>query len=241
MHVRALILTLAALAAFAPASASAVVTAEVRVLSCLAWQPGEGGSVSYEARMRAVPKTARMAVRFRLYEKTGEGQFRRVGAREPWHVSRSGVAAFVWEYKVRGLRQGATYFSVVSYRWIDARGEVIERARRRSAPCSQNGGLPNLRVADVTIKPGEVKDTAMYRATIVNRGETPARRVGVLLRVDGEVVDEVVVIDALQPGEERIVTFNGPVCRESIRVVVDPKDLITETQEQDNVRTPACV
>ena len=234
-----MILTLAALAAFAPAS-SAAVSADVRVLSCLAWQPGEGGSVSYEARMRAVPKTARMAIRYRLYEKIGEGEFHRVETKEPWHVSRPGVAAFVWEQRVRGLRQGATYRAVVGYRWTDAQGEVIERARRRSAPCSQDGGLPNLRVAEVTVRPGEVKDTALYRATIVNRGETPARRVGVLLRVDGEIVDEVVVIDTLQPGEVRVVTFNGPVCRDRIRVVVDPKDLITEEREEDNTREPSC-
>lgn len=240
MHVRVLILTVAAVAAFAPASLAAV-SAEVRVLSCLAWQPGDGGSVSYEARMRAVPRTARMAIRFRLYEKIGEGEFRRVETKEPWHVSRPGVAAFVWEHRVRGLRQGAIYRAIVRYRWIDAQGEVIERARRRSAPCSQDGGLPNLRVADVTVRRGQVEDTAVYRATIVNRGETPARRVGVLLRVDGEVVDEVVVIDTLQPGEARVVTFNGPVCRERIRVVVDPKDLIAETQEEDNTRATSCV
>jgi subtilase family serine protease len=75
----------------------------------------------------------------------------------------------------------------------------------------------------------------------VNRGETAARRVGVLLRVDGEVVDEVEVIDALQPGESRTVTFNGPVCRERMRVVVDPKDLISETREEDNTRAPSCL
>ena len=240
MRVRVLILTLAALAAFAPAS-SAAVSADVRVLSCSPWQSGEGGSVSYEARMRAVPRTARMAIRFRLYEKIGEGEFHRVETKERWHVSRPGVEAFVWEHRVRGLRQGAIYRAIVRYRWIDAQGVVIERARRRSAPCSQDGGLPNLRVADVTVRRGRVEDTAVYRATIVNRGETPARRVGVLLRVDGEVVDEVVVIDTLQPGEARVVTFNGPVCRERIRVVVDPKDLIAETQEEDNTRASSCV
>ena len=240
MHVRILILIVAALAAVAPAS-SAAVSAEVRVLSCSAWQPGEGGSVTYEARMRAVPKTARMAVRFRMYEKAGEGEFQRIDTKQPWHVSRPGVATFVWEHRVRGLRQGAIYRAVVSYRWVNAQGEVIETARRRSAACSQNGGLPNLRVAGIDVRPGEVEDTAVYRATIVNRGETAARRVGVLLRVDGEVVDAVEVIEALQPGESRVVTFNGPVCRDRLRVVVDPKDLIAETREEDNTRAPNCV
>ena len=240
MHLRVVILTVALFAAFAPA-AGAALPAEVRVMSCSPWQPGEGGSVTYEARMRAVPKTARMALRFRMFEKVGEGEFRRIGTKEPWHVSRPGVAAFVWDLRVNGLRNGAIYRAVVSYRWTNAQGEVIATARRRSAPCSQDGGLPNLRVAAIDVRRGEVEDTAVYRATIVNRGEAAARRVGVLLRVDGEVVDEVVVIEALQPGESRVVTFNGPVCRNRLRVVVDPKDLIAETREEDNTRAPSCV
>ena len=240
MLVRVLIVTTAALGALAPA-AGAALPAEVRVLSCSPWQPGEGGEVSYEARMRAVPKTARMALRFRLFEKTGEGEFHPVATDEVWRVSRPRVAAFVWEHRVRGLRQGATYRAVVKYRWTNANGDVIATARRRSAPCSQNGGLPNLKVASIDVRRGDVDETAVYRATIVNRGETAARRVGVLLRVDGEVVDEVEVIDALQPGESRTVTFNGPVCRQRIRVVVDPKDLISETREEDNTRAPSCL
>lgn len=240
MRVRVLILTVALFAAFV-AEAGAALPADVRVVSCTPWEPGEGGSVSYEARMRAVPKAVRMALRFRMFEKTGEGEFRRIGTKEPWRVSRPGVAAFVWEHRVHGLRHGAIYRAVVSYRWTNAQGEMIATARRRSAPCSQNGGLPNLRVAAIDVRPGDVDDTAVYRATIVNRGETPARRVGVLLRVDGEVVDQVEVIEALQPGESRVVTFNGPVCRRRLRVVVDPKDLIAETREDDNTRAPSCV
>ena len=191
--------------------------------------------------MRAVPKTVRMALRFRLYEKVGDGEFHRVATNEVWRVSRPGAAAFVWDHRVRGLRQGAVYRAVVKYRWTNAAGEVIAKARRRSALCSQNGGLPNLKVASIDVRPGEVENTAVYRAKVVNRGGTAARRVGVLLRVDGEVVDEVEVIDALQPGESRTVTFTGPVCRNRMRVVVDPKDLIAETREQDNTRSSRCL
>lgn len=232
-------LLLVALGVSAPA-ASAELPVDVRVLSCSPWEPGRGGAVTYEARMRAVPKTARMALRFRLYEKTGDGDFRRV-ATDQWQVSRTGAAAFVWEHRVRGLRQGATYRAVVRYRWTNASGDVIQTARQRSAPCSQNGGLPNLRVAEIDVRSGEVEGTAAYRVRIVNRGDSAARRIGVLLRVDGEVVDEAVVIDALQPGESQTVTFSGPVCRERMRVVVDPKDLIAETREEDNTRAPTCL
>jgi subtilase family serine protease len=59
--------------------------------------------------------------------------------------------------------------------------------------------------------------------------------------VDGEVVDEVEKIEVLQPGETRTVNFSGPVCRRRLRVVVDPKQLIAESREQDNARAPTCL
>src|SRR6185503_7629927 len=106
-------------------------------------------------------------------------------------------------------------------------GQPILTTRRRSPRCSQDGGLPNLRIASIDVSRGEVKETSVYKVKVVNRGSAPAENVGVLLRVDGEIVDEE-VIESLQPKEVHTVTFNGPVCRERIRVVVDPDKLIEE-------------
>ena len=239
MHARRLILPLLVLAACAP-SAHAAAPAEVRILSCTPPGAGEEGSVQYEARMRAVSGTERMAVRFRLFEKIGDGEFRRV-ATEGVQRSQPGAAVFVWRQRWKGLRAGAVYRSVVQYRWLDARGNVIESARRESPVCRQDRSLPNLRVASIDVRRGDAEGTAVYRVTIVNRGDSAAKRVGVLLRVDGEIVDEVEVIRALQPGETKTISFTGPVCRERMRVVVDPKQLIAESREQDNTRAPACL
>ena len=215
--------------------------ADVRVLSCSPWQERDGGSVTYQARMRSKPGTARMVLRFRLLERSGQGEYHRVGAREVWRSSRPGALTFVWEHRVRGLRQGAAYRAVVHFRWLDKQGRQIASARRRSGECRQDEGLPNLRVAAIDVRSGDVEETATYRVKIVNRGDAPARGVGVLLRVDGEVVDEAEMIEELKPGESRRVTFSGPVCRERMRVVVDPKDLIAETREKDNARAPTCL
>lgn len=239
MHVRLPILIALALAAPLPA-AHAGESASVRVISCVPWQAGKGGSVTYAARMRSGPGAERMALRIRLLEKFGDGRFRRV-SRGVWRRSRARVEAFNWEHHVDGLRQGATYRAVVQYRWYDAAGARIRSERLRSAPCRQPGRLPNLRVASIETRQGEVEGTAVYRVQIVNRGGAAARRVGVLLRVDGEVVDEVEIIETLDPDESRTVTFNGPVCREHMRVVVDPRELIPESREQDNVRAPTCL
>lgn len=242
MHVRVASL-LAILAALCAPTAQAAGPAGVRMLSCTPWQEGPGGSVTYAARMDAVPGTARMSLRFRLLEKYGDARFKRVSAEKLgiWRKSRSGASAFRYEQSVDGLRRGAVYRAVVRYRWHNADGVLIRAERRRSARCSQGGGLPNLRVASVETRPGEVDGTAVYKVRIVNGGIAIARNVGVLLRVDGEVVDEIELIDVLEPNESRTVRFNGPVCRRRMRVVVDPKELIAESRERDNVLGPTCL
>jgi hypothetical protein len=243
MHVRLAILLAALVVGPVPAADAADPPAGVRVLTCETARDGKPGVVLYSAHMHAVPGTARMSLRIRLLEKYGDGDFSRVSAKGlgVWRKSRSGATVFRYKQRVRGLRQGAIYRAVVQYRWLGSNGEPFLKARHRSQVCSQGDELPNLRVASIETEPGDVEDTAVYKAKIVNHGDAPAQNVGSLLRVDGEVVDESEVIDTLAPGEERTVTFHGPVCREKMRVVVDPKEQIAESRELDNVLASACV
>jgi hypothetical protein len=217
-------------------------TAGVRMLVCEPRDPDTEGLVVYLSHMRAVEDTARMSLRVRLFEKYGDGEFERVSAPDlgVWQKSRFDASIFRFKQRIEKLHPGAVYRAVVHYRWQNADGEVIKSARRRSEVCNRNGDLPNLRVASVETRPGEVEGTAVYRTTIVNQGESAAQNIGVLLRVDGEVVDEE-LIDALAPSEQQTVTFTGPVCRRKMRAVVDPKDLIAESREQDNVLSPSCL
>ena len=242
MHVRLVSLLAVLVAACAPA-AHADTPVDVRMLSCVPWEEPTGGVVVYAAEMDAIPGTARMAIRFRLFEKAGDGRFERVSAEKlgVWRRSQVGATSFRYKQRVRGLRQGAIYRAVVHYRWFGSDGAAIQTARRVSPICSQPGGLPNLRVAEIDVRRGEVEETAVYKVQIVNRGVATAHNVGVLLRVDGEIVDEAEVIDVLEPNEVRTVTFNGPVCRRRLRVVVDPKELISESRERDNVEDPSCL
>jgi archaellum component FlaF (FlaF/FlaG flagellin family) len=242
MRVR-LVTLLALLAAACAPSAHAASPAGVRTISCTHWQEGTDGSVKYAARMRSIEGSARMSLRIRLLEKFGDGGFERVSAEGlgVWRKARAGASKFRWEQEIGALRQGAVYRAAVRYRWRDAEGRLIRTERRRSSLCDQDGALPNLRVQSIKTRTGEVEKTAVYRVTIVNDGSAQARNVGVLLRVDGEIVDEAEVIDVLEPKESRIVTFNGPECHQRLRVVVDPKQLISESHERDNVLSPSCL
>ena len=227
MHVRLASLFVVIGALWAPPAFAADTPVVVRMLSCTPWEEGVGGSVAYAARMKAIPGTARMALRIRLFEKVGGGKFEPIPTEGLgiWRKSHPDASVFRYEQHVRGLHKGAVYRVTVRYRWLDADGQPILTVRRRSPRCSQDGGLANLRVASIDVGPGEVEGTSVYKVKVVNRGTALAENVGVLLRVDGEIVDEE-VIDALQPKEAHTVTFNGPICRERIRVVVDPDELI---------------
>lgn len=242
MLVRLSILLALGAALCAPA-AHAAKPGSVRVASCIAGEIGLPGVVRFAVRMDAVPGTRRMALRFRLFERHGDRRFRRAPADglDIWRKSRPGVSAFRYEQGVAGLRLGAIYRVVVHFRWYGAGGELIRAARVRSPACRQPGALPNLRIAGVRTRPGQVEGTSVYRVKVVNRSDVEARSVGVLLRVDGEVVDEAETIDLLQPGEARVVTFNGPPCRRRLTAVVDPKGNIAESRERDNARRLRCL
>ena len=236
---RSAFLLLALLVFAAPAQAGDA-PASVKVLSCSPWQEGLGGTVSYESRMHSVPGAERMTVRFDLLEKAPGRAFHRVSV-GAINRSRRGASTFKWQHQFDGLRQGAVYRTSVVFRWLAADGSRVRTATKLSAPCKQPGGPPNLRISGVGIGQGAVPGTALYNVTVVNRGATAATGVSVLLRVDGEILDESDPIESLAPGESQTVSFSGPVCRKKLRAVVDPKGAIAESREDDNVRTTTCV
>ena len=239
MRVPRVLLMLAVFGCLAVPAAHAGAPPSLRMLACSDPSGAVGGVVRYEARMKSIPGSERMTIRFDLYERDGD-VFRRVSIGEV-NKSRRGVSDFRWEHKFEGLREGSTYRVKVVYRWLDAEGEELSVARRRGEPCKQPAGDPNLRVAAVSVEGGDLAGAAVYRVTVVNRGDAEARGVAVLLRVDGEVVDESDLIEGLAPGESKTVEFVGPSCRDSLRAVVDPKDVIDESHEDDNIRTASCV
>jgi hypothetical protein len=234
---RALLIAALAAAALPAAAGAAPAPASVKLVEC----SFDEHSAAFYARMHQVPGSTRMALRFTLLEETGADAVTRVkvpGLRR-WRFSKAGVKAFAYRQGFRNLPENASHRVRVEFRWYDANGKEVERARRRSSRCNQFVELPNLVARIVAILPTEVAGVLRYEATVRNSGKAAATGVPVRLTVDGKVVDTV-TIASLDPGEQRSVAIRGPQCHSLVRLEADPEQAIAESSDADNVFELGC-
>jgi hypothetical protein len=231
---------IAAALAAAPVTAFARPHASVRVASCEDGAGGASREAAFTGEMRSLARAQRMAMRFELLERRGDGPFRRVEADGlgVWRSSKPDVSRFVFTQRVTRLRPDADYRVAVAYRWLDAHGDVVDATRRRSPICARSDALPNLRVSRIAVRPGE-GGGALYLVTVRNDGGAAAPRALVRVAVDGAVLPAQ-PLAALGALESRTVAFSGPACSGSVSATADAADDVPESSEADNVRTVAC-
>ena len=230
------VLTTAALVAAASAAAVDSPPARVSLVQC----SFADHSATFFARMKLIEGADRMALRFTLLERTGVERARPVKAPalRRWRWSKPGVVALRYRQGVRNLEENATYRARVDFRWYSAAGTVVERVRRRSAPCRQFLTLPNLTARITRIRPTDVPGVVRYETVMTNTGQAAVASAPLRLSVDGGVVDTVSV--PLGAGEAKTVAIRGPQCRQGVRVEADPRKTIAETSEADNVHELSC-
>lgn len=237
---RALTITAALAAAASAAAASAApapLPASVKLVRCSV----EDHEAAFHGRMRQVPGTSRMAMRFTLLEKTGDDGADAVegpGLRR-WHRSQPGVRIFSYRQGYRNLPENAIHRVRVDYRWYASDGSVLARARRRSGRCRQFVELPNLATNITAVTPTKVDGVVRYDALVTNFGKAAASDVPVRLTVDGNVVDTV-TIASLGPAEQRSLAIRGPECRRLVRLEADPEKSIAESSDADNASELTC-
>jgi len=226
-----------------PAGEANAPVASVRLAECLSGREPVDRRAVFRGAMQQVSGARQMGMRFMLQEHVGDGGFRTVKAEGlgVWRKSRPGVRRFAYRQRVLALAQGASYRTVVSFRWYGADGSAIRRARRRSLPCRQPGRLPNLSIAQIAGgkplvgAPGAVG----YEVHVVNRGPVAAGRFGVSLAVDGAAVDTQTVA-GLGAGKVRTLSFAGPACQGTVTARADPDDVVREAHDSDNGLTSPC-
>jgi hypothetical protein len=211
-----------------------------KVLECKSGDTADSRSATFLGRMRAIPGTDRMLMRFTLMERFGDEKLHSLTVPElkAWHSAKPGIKDFRYKQTVMSLQGGGEYRASVDFRWLDADGNLLRKSKRLSGACRQQGELANLKVLTPTALPGP-EGTAVYDVPVRNDGKAIARDVSVELFVDGAATN-VSHMDSVAPGEVRHVHFTGPACKRNLRSVVDPGDTIKEQFESDNVSVDRC-
>ncbi|TMK41767.1 MAG: hypothetical protein E6G56_03330 [Actinobacteria bacterium] len=198
---------------------------------------------TFSARMSLLAGAASMAVRFDMSQRTRQAPWHRVTAPglAVWHPSVPGIVVFSYNQSVTNLPAPAGFRVQVSFRWRDAQGHVIRRARRRSGVCQLADVRPHLALDSITRQPTTDRAITDYRVTVTNRGLSPASAFDVGLTVDGAPQPSLGV-PGLAPGETRQLDFLGPRCRTggSFTVAADPERRIDQSTHADSTRTVSC-
>jgi hypothetical protein len=229
-----------ALLALPATAAVASPATTLKVRSCQVGDSAKQRQATFYGRMRAVPGTSRMMMRFTLIDRDAQGTSQ-VAAPQlaQWHRSRPGVKSFGWAQTVAGLQAGGSYAATVEYRWVDAAGKTVRSARRTSGECRQDGRLPNLTITRVAARPGDAPGTELYSVDVANTGAAEARLVTLDLFVDDAGADTA-RLDSVKAGAVVTVRISGPVCVTRLRAAVDRLDSIHETTDDDNVWRSGC-
>ena len=190
--------------------------------------------------MPASARATRMRMRFDLERlRPRDGQWRRL-RRVPgfggWESSAPGRAGFVFHKRVDGLLAPASYRAVVRFRWEDARGRVVRRARLRTPACAQPDLRPNLVPGPLTAIFDTRPGLAIYTLAVRNTGRSAAGPFSV--RVGGATAG----VDGLGPGEQRMVVVIDVLCLAGTptSVAVDSDRRVDESSERNNTARRRC-
>ncbi len=177
-----------------------------------------------------------MAMRFDLHERLPGGRFERVTLAN-WGVwqstAKKGVPGFIFTKRVEELAAPAAFRAVVSFRWSDAKGNVVRTAKRTSPICRQPDWRPDLRVGRVVFD-----EDGRARATVVNDGRSPSGTFDLSMDVRDRSV--VRTLPGLPAGQRRTVELGRCGAPGSATVTADPAHAVEEADEGDNAVTVAC-
>ena len=243
MPVRILVLAIL-LAVFAAPAAQARPSARALLAGCERSLDEADRAAVFQGQMRSVPGASRMQMRFTLQARTPERD-RWAALDAPgfgtWLSSAPGTSRYVYTKRVENLLAPASYRVSLRFRWLDAGGAVVVRARDFSRACRQPDPRADLVVSSVGVQPAADPARRRYVAFVRNTGRTAAEPSSLALTVDGVLLPAATVL-ALEPGEGALVSVEGPACRAGapLVAVADADESVDESDEADNRLTRSC-
>jgi hypothetical protein len=191
---------------------------------------------SFVGSMPALDGADRMQMRFELQRRrAGESMWHKVPAVEGFGIWESALpdrAGFVFHKRVDGLQVPAAYRAIVRFRWYDAAGSLVARARRVTPACMQPDLRPDLTPGSLRAVLDASPAFAIYTLTVRNDGRSPAGPFTV--RVAGAAKE----VAGLGAGEQIDVTILSVACAPGslVRAVVDADRRVDEADERNALR-----
>jgi CARDB len=230
-----------------PGVAGAAVPKSARAVAVTACERGagdQGGAAVFEARMRTLPGTARMQLRYTLQVRTPDrNRFSALAAPGfgTWVGPSAGTTRYVYTKRVENLLAPGSYRVKVRFRWLSASGAIVRRAKVISTACRQPDPRPNLTVRSLGVQAGSADGRDRYVAFVRNTGRTTAGPSSLELTVAGTLLGSTPV-DELAPGEGMLVSLEGPACAmgDTIEAEADADEAVDERNEDDNRLSRTC-
>jgi hypothetical protein len=218
----------------APGAHAASSVARAALTSC----DRQAHTAVFQARMISVRRTVKMQLRFTLQVSMPDApKWRKVPAEgfDTWLTVPAGIGKYAYDKTVEELVMPASYRTVITFRWRDARGKTIRRERATSPACRQPDQRPDLVIRELRAQ------AKGYVALVANRGRSAAGTFGVdFLRAGAPLGSE--TVPGLAPGAVTTVVIQGMPCSpgEQISAVVDPRSEVDEANEENDSASLVC-
>jgi hypothetical protein len=236
---RRFILLIAAIAAFTSitAAAGAATFPRARLVSCQHAAAQGDRFMTVQGAMRTHKGASRMGIRFDLLQR--RPGLRALAIAAPglgvWNVSEADRTSFRYTKRIENLPAPATYRVVVRFRWYNAKGAVVGRARRITRACHQPDYRPQLEVRNPTVQPAGQPGLFQYSVGVQNAGRTAAANFDVALLIDG-AQRGLRTVEELLPGTRERLSFTAARCQpgQLVTFTVDPDGRVDEANETDD-------
>lgn len=245
----------------ARANAAAGPKATVSVAKCHSAATYADRRLEFRAAMSSMAAGGKMELRYTLYRRyNNQARFRVVKPTEgsslgEWLASSdTGATKYIHNLAITPIETAAVYRVKVSYRWYDAGGKIVKRAKRTSKLCKQRRGLPNLEITSVQQYPNGSSVfpdlPVIWVVTVRNSGSSSASLPAGLIvsgTAGGGLSDGTVdaqplnALDTIPAGATLTRQLYGQECRGGpVQLTVDPMNLVREKNEKDNVYKGGC-
>lgn len=247
-------------AAIAATSVTGTAQAKIKVSDCQGGALYADRQLAFRSTMKSIGAGGHLQMRFVIQRRYQEQRRFHVvtpndtpqGALAEWFENSNPAAtSFVYNYVVTPVETRAQYRARIYFRWRNAAGKIVKRAKRVSSVCNQRRKLPNLSTTSVAkfanSGAGFPQMPVRYELTVKNNGGSSAATFLTAGDLNGvalasEPAATTGVLDFLAAGASTVVVLYGPECRpgEKLAITLNTDRSVRESRYEDDASVHPC-